>query len=125
MFCARKEISKNRVCHSGKRLYFFVALEAEAEMFPMRRELKGWLRRLVFSIFAVRSRDVPDEEGTERYLRVVILAQARLRSRDVPDEEGTERTTMRIPQSDLKRSRDVPDEEGTERPLCRYIPSRN
>jgi hypothetical protein len=40
VFCARKEISKNRVCHSGKRLYFFVALEAEAEMFPMRRELK-------------------------------------------------------------------------------------
>ena len=76
--------------------------------------MSQWKKALFFRRFGSGSRDVPDEEGTERCCLLAVENHFQ-RSRDVPDEEGTERL-YQIGTSCMKfGSRDVPDEEGTER----------
>ena len=77
--------------------------------------MSQWKKALFFRRFGSGSRDVPDEEGTERIVAAAAGVGSGGRSRDVPDEEGTESCVLQFTHSTMSPgSRDVPDEEGTE-----------
>ncbi len=71
------------------------------------------------AVISKRSRDFPDEEGTESHTNQCEEIQYR-RSRDFPDEEGTESSGADDCSTDFLRSRDFPDEEGTESRARRF-----
>ncbi|SRR6266571_953243 len=84
------------------------------ETSPMKRGLK--VRTfLIPHQSRARSRDFPDEEGTERRFARSCGESLNSCSRDFPDEEGTERERSRTGSGRPTSSRDFPDEEGTER----------
>ena len=69
--------------------------ESVTEIFPMKRELKVDILRHRPHILIRGNRDLPDEEGTERKFFRLLLEPVERRNRDLPDEEGTERSLLR------------------------------
>ena len=66
-------------------------MRGEAEMFPMRRELKGVSGALVAHAFVAEAEMFPMRRELKGRNIWACCPGGRRGSRDVPDEEGTER----------------------------------